>query len=64
VKLIVEKWDGAIYVYRETEAHFRKAQKDRRTPRIGPEEFAEECNVGFYDDFHAVFDLKPQKAKK
>jgi hypothetical protein len=66
MKLIVEKVDGQIHVYREDEKHFNKAQHQRlvdKSIRIDPSSLDGECNLDTYpdNDFHIVFDLKDDK---
>lgn len=64
MKLIVERLDGAVYVYRETETHFYKMQDSRTTTRLDPVILDNECDISHIDgDFHMVFDLAKDKKK-
>jgi len=58
MKLIVEKWDGAVYVYRETNKTHREMEKQRTTPRLEPELLDVDCDITNRGDFHMVFDIK------
>jgi hypothetical protein len=58
MKLIIQKIGGDIYAYRETESHFKKAEKTRGTKRLDPEKLNHECDLAAFDNFHMVFDLK------
>jgi hypothetical protein len=63
LKLIIEKIDGRIYAYRESKSHFERASKTRGTVQLDPEKLDHECDLGHYDDFHMVFDVKKPKKK-
>ena len=65
MKLIIEKINGSIYAYREREKHFRHVEPKRGTPLLDATVLDQECDLGRYDDFHIVIDVKkPKKAKK
>jgi hypothetical protein len=60
VKLIVEQRDGQVFVYRETEAHHRRVEPQRkgRSERLDPKLLDHDCNISDLGDFHMVFPLK------
>lgn len=58
MKFIVQKLDGVIYAYTESEAHFKHAQPDRTSPRLDISELANDCDLSARDDFHIVVDIK------
>ena len=64
MKLVIEKWDGAVYVYRETNKHHRKTEKHRTTPRLEPKLLDADCDITGRGDFHMVFDLKKPKKRR
>lgn len=44
MKLIVERdYSGALYIYKETEKHFRKVEKNRAGRRVSFRKTEEEC---------------------
>ncbi len=68
MKLIVQSIDGALYMYRETEAHFKKVEPSR-VERLDPTVVLDnQCSLGDieFDNWHMVFDIKtkPRKRKK
>lgn len=63
MKLIVEKKNGRVYVYRESERMFKFLEKlKERKNRISGRLLDEDCDVcDYYDDFYMVFNLKGKK---
>ena len=49
MRLIVEKNNGQIYVYRETEFQFKK-QKRSEDNRVTLEHFAHDCDTNYMPD--------------
>lgn len=66
MKLIIEKIDGSVYAYRESNKQFRKMTPLRDAgPRLDPERLDHECCLDSYSsDFHMVFDIKKAKKRK
>jgi hypothetical protein len=64
MKLIIERIDGVVYAYSETERHHRAASKTRSTPAINPSVLAFECDLSHYGNFHMVFDVKRSPKRK
>lgn len=64
MKLLIEKIDGTVYAYRETEKHHKAVQPKRGTPRLDPTLLSEDCDLSDYSDFHMVFDLKKKASNK
>ena len=60
MKLIIENWEGAIYVYTESEKHYTYVVKNegRTTTKLSNKLLATECRIENYPDSHFVFDLK------
>lgn len=59
MKLIIEKINGIVYAYRETEKHFKKAEKQRKFRKFSTKDLDKECNLSHYDnDCHFVIDIK------
>lgn len=59
MRIIVEKWDGAIYVYRETEKQFKRNERHRKGPVFTGLDLAEDCNMASYPpNCHLVFKVK------
>ena len=70
MKLIIEREEGILYAYMETEKHFRVVQQSdparREAMRLPGDMLDANCNLDNYDDdFYMVFDIKkPKKGKK
>jgi hypothetical protein len=66
MKLIIERIDGTVYAYRESNKQFRKMEPQRNAGRLmNPEQLDHECCLESYSsDFHMVFDIKRKRAKK
>lgn len=62
MKLVLEKRDGEVYCYRESEKHHRKVERSRliaKLTRIHPVSLDGECNLDHYgDNWYMVFELK------
>jgi hypothetical protein len=62
MKLILEKWeDGAQHCYKETERHFKQAEKSRsiQLTKIDHATLNYECNLDCMEEgTYMVFDLK------
>jgi hypothetical protein len=66
MKLIIERIDGTVYAYRESNKQFRKMEPQRNAGRLmDPERLDHECCLESYSsDFHMVFDIKKAKKRK
>lgn len=59
MRLIVEKMDGDVYVYLESEALYRSNEAERGSRRLPTSILDWECDLSAYaDDVHWVFDLE------
>ncbi len=64
MRLIIQKLDGSVYVYRETEKMFKNNEKQRANPLLDSAVLDDECDLGKYEDFHMVIPIKKAKGKK
>lgn len=59
MKLIIEKIDGTIYAYRETETVFLRNQKKRKSPQLTLKDLDKDCSLHHHpDNCHLVVTLK------
>lgn len=57
MKTVVEKINGNVYVYVNTERHFRKIERTLSGERFTYKDLAEECDLSTYpDNCHFVID--------
>ena len=64
MRLIIEKGnDGSMYIYRESEKHYRRVERQRANlKRVGKDVIDQECNMtNFPYNSYMVFHLKKKK---
>jgi hypothetical protein len=69
MKLVVQVAHGTVYVYRESEKHFKRVESQRKcSRRMKAKDLDFECDLSMYENCHWVFDLnkthKKRKTKK
>lgn len=65
MKLIIQKIDGSIFAYTESEKHHKVAEPQRSGRPLSVLKLDQECDLGKYDNFYMVVDIKkPKKGKK
>ncbi len=58
-KFILERWEGVLYAYTESEKHFKVAEKTRSTPLLPISVLATNCEIDKIEgDFHIVIPVK------
>ena len=60
MKLIIEKWNGRVYVFPETDEVFLKNQETRGGWAHSADDLAEECDLAKYGDGYWVFEIGGQ----
>ncbi len=58
MKLIIEKLNGQVFIYRESEKHFKKVEPERGSRLAKLSELDKNCNLDSYDNCHFVVEIK------
>lgn len=56
MKTIVEIMDGIVYVYRNTEKHFKNIRSQLNSDRLKKIDLDTECNISYRGDCYIVID--------